>query len=62
MAAKPIAEVSHKGRVLVVDFAKGDGLLNGRSLRYDVIVNGRKALANAFAEEVMRWLARELTT
>jgi hypothetical protein len=58
MAAKPIAEVTHKGRLLTVDFSKEQR--RDRSLRYDVIVNGRKALANAFAEEVMRWLAGEL--
>jgi hypothetical protein len=59
MAAKPIARVTHKGRLLVVDFAKGQRL--GLSLKYDVIVNGRTALANAFAEEVMRWLTEELS-
>jgi hypothetical protein len=51
--------VTHKGRLLVVDFAKGQRL--GLSLKYDVIVNGRTALANAFAEEVMRWLTEELS-
>jgi hypothetical protein len=58
MAAKPIAKVTFNGTVLVINFSK-DQRRSG-SLRYDVLVNGRKVLANAFAEEVMRWLAAEL--
>jgi hypothetical protein len=61
MAAKPIVELRSKGKVVVVDFAR-EVSPPTLAVRYDITINGRIVQARIFAEEVMRWLARELVT
>src|SRR4051812_13086146 len=57
VAAKPIIDVNHKGKRVVVDFCREQ---RGVGLRYEILVNGRPILTNAFAEEVMRWLGNAI--
>jgi hypothetical protein len=53
MTVKPIIDIHHKGKRVVIDFG---GEQRGPGVRYDIFVNGRATLTNAFPEEVMRWL------
>jgi hypothetical protein len=54
VAAKPIIDIKHRGKKIVINFALDTRLC--LSMRYDIFVNGHKTKANLFAEEVMRWL------
>jgi len=53
MTVKPIIDIHHKGKRVVIDFG---GEQRGPGVRYDIFVNERATLTNAFPEEVMRWL------
>ena len=53
MAAKPIIDVNHKGKRVVVEFSREQRDL---AIRYNIVVDGRSILTSVFAEQVMRWL------
>jgi len=57
MTVKPIIDVHHKGKRVVVDFCREQ---RGPGVRYDIFVDGSHTLKNAFPEEVMRWLANAM--
>jgi hypothetical protein len=60
MAAKPLVDIQIGGKRIVVDFSRE---VHGHiTLRYDIEVNGRKVKTNLFAEEVFRWMAKEMTS
>jgi predicted hydrolase (HD superfamily) len=56
MAIKPIIDVQHRGKRVRVQFAPQNGI----ALKYDILVNDKPIKVSVFAEEVMRWLAREM--
>jgi hypothetical protein len=60
MAAKPVVEVQSKGKRIIVDFSQDTW--RSPTVRYDIEIDGRKVKANLFAEEVMRWMAREMSS